>query len=655
MDNSSTLTPKNTENKDFLPEYFIECCDHLIYAIDNSWRYSLFNSAYAEMMRTAYNVQIEKGLDRRTLQYYEPDKSKTEHYLQRALEGERLVVKEQFGAPGRNRSFYEVHFNPIYDSTKTMIMGVAVIGQDISERVKIELELHRTKEEAEQAAKAKSEFLSNMSHEIRTPMNAILGLTELLLQKKLDDSTIENLKGIRFSATNLLTIINDILDFSKIEAGKLTFENAVFDFYALLDEINKSTSLAARNKGLQFKLKLSDSIPRQLMGDKVRLTQILLNLLSNAVKFTQKGEVTLEVDLLDETADNAVLHFAILDTGIGIKKDKINMIFNSFSQINEDDKYKTQGTGLGLSITKKLVELQGGKIFVESDFGKGSKFYFFLNMKKVPNEVPLLEDDQHDIKADFSNINLLLVEDNKINQLLARQILQGWKINVDVANDGFEAIAKLQRRQYNIILLDLQMPEIDGFEVAKFVRRSMKSPLNTIPIVALTADAFPETRQKTLDAGMNDFITKPFQQSDLLRVLAKLTGKNKELIPQETTEEEVEKEGYIDFEYIKSRFGKDPETLRYILKVFTEDIAAEIQSLYKHLHAGNRTDLARVAHKLVSTFSAMGMRKTAYQLGRIEKVVLEGAGVNALKKLIKEVESQYVQAVKEIEPVLENF
>jgi CheY-like chemotaxis protein len=350
-----------------------------------------------------------------------------------------------------------------------------------------------------------------------------------------------------------------------------------------------------------------------------------------------------------------VLHFAILDTGIGIRKDKISQIFNSFSQVNEDNKYKIQGTGLGLSITKRLVELQGGKIFVESDFGKGSKFYFFLNLKKVPNEVPLLEDGQHDIQADFSNVNLLLVEDNKINQLLARQILQGWKINVDVANDGFEAIAKLQRRHYQIILLDLQMPEIDGFEVAKFVRRSLRSPLNSIPIVALTADAFPETRQKTQEAGMNDFITKPFQQSDLLRVLVKFTGKNKELIPADPLPETTEEESVIDFEFVKSRFGKDQETLRYILQVFTEDIAVEIQSLYQHLHNNQRTDLAKVAHKLVSTFSAMGMRKTAYQLGRIEKVALEGAGLNALKNLIKEVESHYINAVKEIEPVMEQI
>jgi PAS domain S-box-containing protein len=653
------ITPStSTLNSAFSPfqaEQIIQSADHLIYALDKDWKYCYFNKAYADMMRSAYNIEIVKGLDRRKIKYYEQDKNKTAHFLQRAFDGERVVVKEQFGTPGRNRSFFEVHYNPIVDEETKKVIGVAVIGQDITERVKIELELHRTKEEAELAAKAKSEFLSNMSHEIRTPMNAILGLTELLLQRKLDDNTIENLKGIRFSASNLLTIINDILDFSKIEAGKLTFEHAVFDFYALLDEINKSTTLSAENKGLQFKLKISDSIPRQLMGDKVRLTQILLNLLSNAVKFTQKGEISLEVDLLDENSESVVLHFAILDTGIGIRKDKISQIFNSFSQVNEDNKYKIQGTGLGLSITKRLVELQGGKIFVESDFGKGSKFYFFLNLKKVPNEVPLLEDGQHDIQADFSNVNLLLVEDNKINQLLARQILQGWKINVDVANDGFEAIAKLQRRHYQIILLDLQMPEIDGFEVAKFVRRSLKSPLNSIPIVALTADAFPETRQKTQEAGMNDFITKPFQQSDLLRVLVKFTGKNKELIPADPLPETPEEEGVIDFEFVKSRFGKDQETLRYILQVFTEDIAVEIQSLYQHLHNNQRTDLAKVAHKLVSTFSAMGMRKTAYQLGRIEKVALEGAGLNALKNLIKEVESHYINAVKEIEPVMEQI
>lgn len=648
-------TSKNTSSlfKEF--QAIFRNTNQIVFALDSNWNYIFFNPAYMNMMWECYKVRVVPHSNWKSVRRFEPDLHKNQAFLERAMDGETITIKDLFGDPNHYRTFYEVNYNPIINENGE-VLGVTVFSQDISERVKIEQELQRAKEDAEMAVKAKSEFLSNMSHEIRTPMNAIIGLTDLLLKRKLDSNTLENLRGIQFSATNLLTIINDILDFSKIEAGKLTFENQVFDLYAVLEELNRTIALSATHKKLDYVVKISDKIPRMLGGDQVRLTQILLNLLSNAVKFTQKGEIKLEIEQLDETEELMVLDFSISDTGVGIKKDKLNVIFNSFSQVNEDNKYKIQGTGLGLSITKKLVELQGGKIFVESEFGKGSKFYFYLSFKKVQQSEPILNDQQKELKVDFSDLEVLLVEDNKINQMLARQILEGWNIKVDLANDGFEAIAKLQRRQYNLILLDLQMPEIDGFEVAKFVRRSLKSPFNSIPIIALTADAFPETKKKTIESGMNDFITKPFQQTDLIKILSKYTSNKNEYHKLNLEEnKEEDKGGNIDFEFIKERFGKDTETLKFILQVFKDEISVEIQGLYQQLDKNDLPGLAKKAHKLVSTFGAMGMRKTAYQLSCMEKIAKDNGTQASIKALVEEVEKSYIQAIKEINPVLETI
>ena len=502
----------------------IESTKSIIYAVDSLGNYLIFNDSHRKMMWACYQIEVDPKVTWKETNLYEQDRLKLAGFIHRALTGEQFRVVEEFGNPLFKRCWFEVNYNPIRDEFNR-VTGVAVFLEDVTERIALEKDLRAAKESAETDAKAKSTFLSNMSHEIRTPMNAILGLTELLLYKKLDVNTIENLKAIQFSANNLLTIINDILDFSKIEAGKLSFEIQAFDLLHVLEDLNRSVSVSATAKNLVYEVNMSGAIPKYLKGDSVRLSQILLNLLGNSVKFTQTGKVKLTVDVLNETETDLVLEFKVSDTGIGIPKDQMQSIFHSFSRVESPQKYKTQGTGLGLSITKHLVEMQMGQIRVDSQVGKGSTFTFFLPYLKVKanelSQTPVFEDTG---KVSFNEMKVLLVEDNKINQMLARQILQGWNVNVDIADDGFEAIAKLQRYKFDLILLDLQMPEIDGFEVARFVRKTMKSPSNKIPIVALTADAFPETRELTLQAGMNDFITKPYRQRDLFRVLRRFSG-----------------------------------------------------------------------------------------------------------------------------------
>jgi signal transduction histidine kinase/CheY-like chemotaxis protein len=400
-------------------------------------------------------------------------------------------------------------------------------------------ELRLAKEKAESASVAKQNFLSNMSHEIRTPLNAVIGFSDILLQENPKKEQLEYLKAIKFSGENLLVLVNDILDITKIEEGKIALEAIDFDIKELMLRIIQLHKNMAREKGLGFITKIDQDIMPLANGDPVRLTQILNNLLTNAIKFTEKGDVVLQVDLIEKNSSKQKLKFKIIDSGIGIPRDQVLRIFERFEQGNSDTTRKFGGSGLGLTITKYLLQLHGSEIMVESTPGKGSEFYFELEYKSGEN--PGISDKLfiHEYGADelLKNKQVLIVEDNELNLKVAQRFLVKWNTDVDTAINGEEALNMARAKCYDLILMDLQMPVMDGYECIKKIRNEENNKSKLSPVIALTADVMTgEMDSLITDHGFNDFITKPFNPSDLKRKIIKIlvpeyhnnsTGKNK--------------------------------------------------------------------------------------------------------------------------------
>ncbi len=407
------------------------------------------------------------------------------------------------------------------DSNDDLIYIIKFLQKQINKAKELEGQLILSKEIAENAALTKSQFLSTMSHEIRTPMNAVIGFTHLLLQLDPRPEQAEYLKLLKFSAENLLVLINDILDFSKIEAGKIEFEEADFNIKDLVGNIRLALLQKANEKNILLKLLIDQDLPDIVKGDPVRLGQILTNLISNAVKFTDKGKVTITASLQERLEDYTIIDFEVADTGIGIAADKLDHIFESFTQAAADTTRKFGGTGLGLTITKRLLDMMGSEIKVKSELGMGSVFYFSLKIKNSAAQFVNSSIDQLTIiERSLKGVKILIAEDNQINVILAKQYMKLWDIECDVAENGLMALALVQTNDYDLVLMDLQMPEMDGYQTTTAIRALPGERFKNLPIIALTASAMLDIKDKAFIVGMNDYISKPFNPNDLYRKIA---------------------------------------------------------------------------------------------------------------------------------------
>ena len=423
----------------------------------------------------------------------------------------------------------EVLFNgSVYKDDKGNVLGVVVVARDITDQKRFENELIESKrnaelatKKAEESTKLKETFLANMSHEIRTPMNAIIGFSDILSKRKLGEQEKEYVKTIKLAGENLLTIINDILDISKIEAGMMTFEENNFNIKETFKSLQEMLMGKAKEKNLELVFSCDKDIPDTLLGDQTRLMQIIINLTGNAIKFTQKGKVQVNVRVLKIENENPVLEFSIKDTGIGIPNDQLQNIFERFRQADLHTTRRYGGTGLGLSIAKQLVELQGGTLSVRSELKVGSEFSFCIPYKK-PKKVSLpsaIIEKKHHVE-NLNRLNILLVEDNQLNIKLISSLFSENKLKFQVTENGISCIAKLKENNFDIILLDMEMPIMNGYDTALFIRNDLK---NNIPIIAMTANAMAGEREKCLNLGMNDYISKPINANLLFEKISDLT------------------------------------------------------------------------------------------------------------------------------------
>ena len=575
----------------------------------------------------------------------------------------------------KDHKLTDVLFNgSVYKSATGKIIGAVLVARDITEQKRLERELteakifaelatgiaeeakiisEAAKHNAEQAVQSKQQFLSNMSHEIRTPMNAIIGFTKVVLKTELTAKQREYLTAIKMSGDALIVLINDILDLAKVDAGKMIFEKIPFKLKLSIKAMLHLFETKIQEKNLKLITNYDATIPEVLVGDPVRLHQIILNLLSNAIKFTNKGKITVNIDLVAETDEKVSIEFSVADTGIGIKESKIEKVFENFQQATSGTSRIFGGTGLGLAIVKQLVEGQHGKIQVKSTEHIGSTFSFVLNFDKT-KESAVLEPEILDLDTNVKDIKILVVEDMELNQLLMKTLLDDFGFECDIAANGKIAIQKLQETNYDIILMDLQMPEMNGFDATLYIRNTMKL---TLPIIALTADVTTVDVAKCKEVGMNDYISKPVDERLLYSKLVNIIKKPVLIIEHtEGASGATDKFKYVDMSYLTKLTQSNPKLMTEIINVYLKQ-TPDLVATMKQSFTDKKWDvLGATIHKMIPSFAIMGIHSdTTLIAQKIQEYALQLEHTSELNELILNIENVCLQACMELETALINL
>ena len=554
----------------------------------------------------------------------------------------------------------------VYKDERGNVLGVVIVARDITDQKRIATELteaivfaelavgiaeeaklkaESAKLVAETAVKAKQQFLSNMSHEIRTPMNAIIGFTKVLLKTDTSTKQKEYLQAIKMSGDALIVLINDILDLAKVDAGKMIFEQTPFKMAVSIAAMLHLFEPKIREKNLDLIKEYDTSIPEVLVGDPVRLHQVILNLVSNAVKFTKKGKITVSVRLLHEDDTKARIEFAVKDTGIGIPKEKIVQIFDNFQQASSGTSRLYGGTGLGLAIVKQLLEAQDGTINVESKLNVGSVFSFVLDFFKTKAEAEN-EDALLELDPEMKNIKILVVEDIPLNQLLMKTLLDEFGFQCEIADNGLIAIEKLRVSTFDIILMDLQMPEMNGFETTEYIRHTMKS---LIPIIALTADVTTADLDKCKAVGMNDYIAKPVDEKVLYN---KIVGYVAKPLSRETGNktEIIETLKYTDLDYLIRRTKANPILMMEMISLYLEQTPPLISVMKKSWKEKNWSILYSAVHKMIPSFAIMGINTNYEDMARkVQEFAKTQEQSDGISELVQQLDDVCTQACIELE------
>jgi signal transduction histidine kinase/CheY-like chemotaxis protein/HPt (histidine-containing phosphotransfer) domain-containing protein len=519
---------------------------------------------------------------------------------------------------------------------------------------------------AEESEKHEQQFLANMSHEIRTPMNAVLGMTNLLLDTKMDEKQSKYLKAINISSKNLLVIINDILDLSKLEAGKMEIEKIPFRIREVVENVNETSRFKAEEKGLRFEINISPDLPEVLKGDPTRLNQILTNLASNAVKFTDKGSVTISVE---KPQNSHFIEFRVIDTGIGIPDDKLHLLFGNFKQVDSSTFRKYGGTGLGLAISKTLIELQGGKVEVKSVLGKGSEFSV-----KIPYELGTEEEAKalhHDVVLDYaglSNIRILVAEDNEYNQIVVVDTLTSLIENatIDIAENGLVALDMVQAKPYDLVLMDAQMPEMDGLDATRAIRKLENEKINHIPIIALTASVHKADIDKCLHSGMNAFVPKPFTRDELLGTISDFyhndkpseteTPKTKEpVLEEKKTEIKTQSSAVTDLTFLSEFAEGNQARMQKYIALYLKLLPDNLDKMSASIDANDFESLVKVSHAMRPHLNYMGMKEAAELAAEMENLVHNNMDLEHVIGMAQKVKEQCIISKTELEAVLQSY